>query len=549
MKKICIAGYGYVGKAFYEFFKSYKHYEVFAYDISKDIQKDYDFVSGETDILNNVDLVVICAPTPSKKDGSVNISCVEDILNHIEKKTLVLIKSTIPPTTTSMFQQRYPHLRIVFSPEYIGESNYYFPHPYDFNSEVIKSSYFIFGGDYDDTSEIVDIFQKIAGPVKEYIQTNSLDAEICKYMENTFFATKIIFCNEFYNICKQFGANYNNVRELWLKDPRITKTHTAIYNKTENECFGGKCLPKDLAGIIFHSKQAGYNPQLLEQVKVLNIKIKNPNNILMIHRVYYDKEQKISPLYFDRDMVISYEKLKNIIEKYLEKGFKFGGIKECLENPNKYFCLSFDDGFKEHLWVARDLVKTYSIKKEALLFAINVGNSIYYNFSGMDIIYHLAESNILSEAFEFFNLKISNNSLLTNIQKFKEHYMKQSPKILSNFYNRFSVNLESNFLNKGEIKELAKISTICSHGITHRDLTYHIEQSKIEIVESKKVLEEIVGDKIDTFVYPEGKSDDILYNFFSEYEYTYCLSISNRKNNNFCIGRNDVKNYCNNCNE
>lgn len=39
MKKICIVGYGYVGKAFYEFFKSYNHYEVFAYDNSKEIQK------------------------------------------------------------------------------------------------------------------------------------------------------------------------------------------------------------------------------------------------------------------------------------------------------------------------------------------------------------------------------------------------------------------------------------------------------------------------------------------------------------------------------
>lgn len=274
MMKICIAGYGYVGKAFYEFFKSYKHYQVFVYDNSKEIQDKYDFIKIDYDILDNVDLAVICVPTPSKDDGSVDISFVENVLANIKKQTLVLIKSTIPPNTTNILSKTYPHLRIVFSPEYIGESTYDLPYPYDFNKEVIKTPYFIFGGDIKDTTEMVDIFSKIAGPVKEYIQTTSLNAEICKYMENSFFATKIIFCNEFNKICETFGADYNSVRELWLKDPRITKTHTAIYNKDDSLCFGGKCLPKDLSGIIKHSAKNGYEPKFLEAVLNSNKRIR-----------------------------------------------------------------------------------------------------------------------------------------------------------------------------------------------------------------------------------------------------------------------------------
>ena len=549
MKKICIVGYGYVGKAFYEFFKSYNHYEVFAYDNSKEIQEKYPFVKKDSNILNSVDLVVVCVPTPSKDDGSADISFIEDILSRIKNKILVLIKSTIPPNTTNNLSKTYPHLRLVFSPEYIGESSYNLPYPYNFNKEVIKTPYFIFGGNLEDTTEIVDIFTKIAGPVKEYIQTRSLNAEICKYMENCFFATKIIFCNEFYKICEAFGADYNTVREIWLKDPRITKTHTAIYDKDKNQCFGGKCLPKDLSAIVKHSTKNGYKPEFLEAVWRSNKRIREKNtNILMIHRIYYDIEQKINPMYFDRAMVIGYEKLKSIIDEFLEKGFEFGSLKQCLLNPNRYFCLSFDDGFKEHLWVAKDLIKSYNIDKKSMLFAINVGNSIYHNFSGMDIIYHLAQFKRLNEAFKFFNFKVSTKNMFSNIQILKEHYIKQPPNVLLDFNAKFLPDLSLTFLNKKEIQELSKIATICSHGITHRDLTYHKADSDIEIIESKNILEKIIGDEVSIFVYPEGKSDDDLYKICKNGRYEYGLSIKHKSNNPFCIGRKDAKNYCYNCN-
>ena len=105
------------------------------------------------------------------------------------------------------------------------------------------------------------------------------------------------------------------------------------------------------------------------------------------------------------------------------------------------------------------------------------------------------------------------------------------------------------FLDTKDIQELYKISTICSHGITHRDLTYHKENSNIEIMESKNILEKIINDKISIFVYPEGNSDDDLYKFCKNHKYEYSLSIKGKRNNHFCIGRKDVKNYGYNCNE
>jgi len=83
-------------------------------------------------------------------------------------------------------------------------------------------------------------------------------------MENTWGATKVIFANEWYEICQRFGASYNTVREGWVLDSRVERMHTAVFPRKRG--FGGKCFPKDLLGIIAQSEKAGYEPSLLKQV-------------------------------------------------------------------------------------------------------------------------------------------------------------------------------------------------------------------------------------------------------------------------------------------
>ena len=70
---------------------------------------------------------------------------------------------------------------------------------------------------------------------------------MAKYMENAFFATKVTFCNEMFDVCKKLGIDYNVVRELWTADPRIGKFHTFVYE--DNRGYGGSCLPKDISSL------------------------------------------------------------------------------------------------------------------------------------------------------------------------------------------------------------------------------------------------------------------------------------------------------------
>ena len=258
-KNIAIVGYGYVGKAMSEFFKN--HYHVGVYDVV-----DVDLKDGlekyTKDQVNKSDLVLVCVPTQQKENGRCDTSLVEETVSWIESK-LIIIKSTVEVGTTKKLKKSTGK-NLVFSPEYCGESTYWSPYLWD--REVKQTPFFIFGGDKNDTAKCVDSYLPVTGPVKTYRQTDSTSAEMAKYMENSFYASKITFCYEMANICKLSGLDYNEVRELWLLDPRINPMHTAVF--ADNiKAYGGKCLGKDISALKSYAKDVlGYDADLLQEV-------------------------------------------------------------------------------------------------------------------------------------------------------------------------------------------------------------------------------------------------------------------------------------------
>ena len=92
-------------------------------------------------------------------------------------------------------------------------------------------------------------------------------------MENSFLALKVTFCNEFYDIAAAHGIDYNELRELWLLDPRIGRSHTFVL--PDDRGFGGRCLPKDLSAIIELARRAGVEPMLLEATRAANTTVRN----------------------------------------------------------------------------------------------------------------------------------------------------------------------------------------------------------------------------------------------------------------------------------
>jgi len=262
--KIGIVGYGYVGKSFYKFFKN--HYDVITYDPSLADN------SATKSQINECDLAVICVPTPEKEDGSCDTSIVEEAVKWIDS-SIIIINSTVSPGTTDSLNKKYGK-KIVFSPEYAGESSYW--SPYAFHNSIIETPFFIFGGDKDVCNQLVNLYLPICGPTKKCVICTSMEAELAKYVENTFYATKVTFFNEIYDICEKSGVTWNTVRELFLLDPRVNPMHTMVLKN--NRGFGGKCYPKDLNAFIKYAETLdGVNPTLLKSVKKTNEQIRYNN--------------------------------------------------------------------------------------------------------------------------------------------------------------------------------------------------------------------------------------------------------------------------------
>lgn len=259
--KIGVVGVGFVGSAMVRTLQ--RAHEVVTYD-----PKDN---GNDRSSLQSCRAFVICVPTPRGEGGRCDTSLVEETVEALDPHIPILIKSTIEPGTTYRLTDQpeslLPNRSICFSPEFIGSEPTWpalngDPDPKDPD----RHGWCVIGG-YD-SSFWVDVLMPCLGPGTRFYQCSALEAELVKYMENTWLATKVTFCNEWAQIARTFGVDYNRLRELWLADPRVGRSHTAVFK--DNPGWGGRCFPKDMDAIIKACHDHRYSPWLLEQVRQLN---------------------------------------------------------------------------------------------------------------------------------------------------------------------------------------------------------------------------------------------------------------------------------------
>jgi UDPglucose 6-dehydrogenase len=251
--KIGIVGLGVVGKV---------HQEAFtAANIETAIFDKFDTrYSGleQAAAVNDCDLVFVSVPTPSAPDGSCDLSAVEDVVGWVNRP--MCIKSTVPPGTTDRLIAETGK-QIVFSPEYTGETAFH-PHKSNLSKDIVAV-----GGHRDTANLVVNIYTQILGPEPVYMVTDAVTAELAKYMENCFFATKVAFVAQFFLLAQTFGADFITMREIWTADTRVGRSHSTVVGFPG---FSGRCLPKDLSAILAASRLAGCEPELLQAVDLFN---------------------------------------------------------------------------------------------------------------------------------------------------------------------------------------------------------------------------------------------------------------------------------------
>lgn len=241
--KVGIIGNGFVGEAIAFAFSPIS--EIYIYDT------DPSRCLSDIESTHNCDFVFICVPTPMFKDGSQDLSYVESAFEKATNEAIYILKSTVLPGTTERLSKQYPNVKIIFSPEFLTERTA--------KLDMLTQSRIILGGELSLTEKAKTLFNQ-RFKIKNIIQTDSKTAELTKYMNNTFFATKVSIMNEFKLLCDKIGANWEDALNCFASDGRVGDSHLNVPGHDGKLGYGGTCFPKDVNALLSFSKK--YNIEL-----------------------------------------------------------------------------------------------------------------------------------------------------------------------------------------------------------------------------------------------------------------------------------------------
>lgn len=262
MSNIGIIGYGFVGKAVEYGFKD--SHKILIHDTA------LPSLSLE-EVVKDSDYIFICLPTPMTSNYTkTDLSILEGVVKQVVEfstiynvSPLIVIKSTVVPGTTSRLSHELSSSHMAFNPEFLTEANYL--------DDFVHPDRIVIGADSEENQQKLFSLYNSSFPQAKIFITDSVSAEMVKYMCNTYLATKVVFANEMFDICHKLNVDYNAIKTMAVADHRIFDSHLDISSKRG---FGGKCFPKDLVALLGLANDLGVDTTLLRAVWEKNLKIR-----------------------------------------------------------------------------------------------------------------------------------------------------------------------------------------------------------------------------------------------------------------------------------
>ena len=217
------------------------------------------------------DFAYVTVGTPSSEDGSIDLRYIKDTatdigrsLRQVDHYQLVILKSTVTPGTGRTI------VKLILEQESgktVGEgfglcSNPEFLREGSAIHDAEHPDRIVIGGEDAETVKRLETFYKefYAEDMPPVIRTTHENAELIKYANNAFLATKVSFINTIANIAERTpNADIKTIAAGIGLDERIGSRFL-----NAGLGWGGSCLPKDVKALVAFSKRLGYNPDLIE---------------------------------------------------------------------------------------------------------------------------------------------------------------------------------------------------------------------------------------------------------------------------------------------
>ncbi len=269
--------------------------------LERNLGKNFFIANSIQDAVKNSKVVILCVGTPSDENGKADLtyikSAIDDILKSTDKKNknIIVIKSTIPPSTTK--NELVPYIEskgfktgkdifVSNNPEFLREG-----HAWD---DFINPDRIVIGTNDEYTKEIMTTIYKSFNVPIHFVSLNT--GEFIKYLSNTFLATLISYSNEMSIIADSIGdINIKSAFEIFHEDKRWFGNPANMQSYAYPGCgFGGYCLPKDTQALVQKAKEFNYDAKILKNVLNVNSEIK-PHWISKIEKEV-SKDAKIAIL-------------------------------------------------------------------------------------------------------------------------------------------------------------------------------------------------------------------------------------------------------------
>ncbi len=229
-------------------------------------------ISAYTEIdgrLDDVDLAIVCVGTPSAPDGSHNMTYIAEVTRQIakaidkerQKPLTIAYRSTIRPGTVegliepilaSELGDAFGRLiEVVYNPEFLRESSAV--------QDYREPPKVVIGTRDGRKSAVMEELNKNITAPTFYVRLG--EAELTKFVDNTWHAVKVAFANEIGRVCMQLGLSASQVHQIFVSD---TKLNISPYYTRPGGAFGGSCLPKDVRALQYIAADCGANTHLID---------------------------------------------------------------------------------------------------------------------------------------------------------------------------------------------------------------------------------------------------------------------------------------------